>query len=212
MQSISWLHGTMQCEVKSKVARPQPSSITPDPGFVVHCYSREGSGWRSGSRKLLQSHEKQSHNSNIVSGYMYLTIMSTPIPTWASTSGYRGPIADGATGLRSIRRLSRSIRLFICPVLYNTSIVCREHPCKSSALGQIFLVSESPAIQSYSVIMLYHTCLSKALYPLCVSAIISLMALSGMNVCPDGFGHILPLLMCEVRSIAWENMAAPEIL
>lgn len=58
VQSISWLHGKMQCEVKSKVARPQPSSITPDPGFVVRCYSREGSGWRLAHSKSLKSHEK----------------------------------------------------------------------------------------------------------------------------------------------------------
>lgn len=47
---------------------------------------------------------------------------------------------------------------------------------------------------------------SKALYPLCVSPIVSLMALSGINVCPDGFGHNLPV-MCEGQH--GKSMAAP---
>lgn len=48
----------------------------------------------------------------------------------------------------------------------------------------------------------------KGLVPIvCVSPIVSLTALSGINVCPDGFGHILPLVMCEVQH--GESMAAP---
>jgi hypothetical protein len=59
VQSISWLHGTMQCEVKSQVARPQPSSlITPDPGFVVGCYSREGK-WRHKLPQVTWERESQ---------------------------------------------------------------------------------------------------------------------------------------------------------
>ena len=93
------LHGTMQCEVKSKVARPQPSSITPDPGFVVHCYSREGRWWRFSFTANCPSHMKAESQFKYCFRVVYVPheIMPTPIPTWASTSGYRGPIADGAT-------------------------------------------------------------------------------------------------------------------
>jgi hypothetical protein len=77
VQSISWLHGTMQCEVKSKVARPQPSSITPDPGAVVrrdskYNYNVVGGVWTN----YPKSHEKAGLEYTIYCFrvYMYFTI------------------------------------------------------------------------------------------------------------------------------------------
>lgn len=59
--------------------------------------------------------------------------LPAPIPTWGKyvvPSGCRGPMVVAVDG--AIRRLSWSMLFNLppSPILYNTSIGCREYPCQ----------------------------------------------------------------------------------